>query len=399
MTVTGNVFGWYTIAGQSEHLRQPLHLGDPGQSGGSDSRHQPELVHQLRVCLSIPVVLCGWAGLGEMPGTQSWNNGSFVLRVVAHELGHNFGVHHASSLSCTSGSSRVSLSSTCSSSEYGDPFTVMGSGSSYHDHAPPSRPVRLVAIERGPGGRSRRAVPARVGPRRPGRQRPPAEHRPRQRDLVLPRHPLRPWALLRQLRQRRAGGQRRDHPDLARRAEPELVVQTQLVDTTPATATYNDAPLAVGQTLTDPVSGLRITTLSAVRARPWSASSTRSLRAPRGALTATASGATDGGPDLDGGDRQRRHRPLPGPARRRPGRDAQRNDLQRHRPRAPDDLRLRGQCRRRLGQRGPDGSGRRDDPAGRSRPDGPQRAEVAQGQAYRDHHRSCTGPRPTTTSR
>ena len=39
--------------------------------------------------------------------------------------------------------------------------------------------------------------------------------------------------------------------------------QTQLVDTTPNTTTYADAPLAVGATLTDPVSGLQITTVSA----------------------------------------------------------------------------------------------------------------------------------------
>ena len=47
-------------------------------------------------------------------------------RVVAHELSHNFGTHHASSLTCTSGGQPVSISSTCTVSEYGDPFDVMG---------------------------------------------------------------------------------------------------------------------------------------------------------------------------------------------------------------------------------------------------------------------------------
>ena len=67
-----------------------------------------------------------------LPGSGAWINGSMNLRVVAHELGHNYGVHHASSESCADASVRVTLSATsanCSSSEYGDPFTVMGSAS------------------------------------------------------------------------------------------------------------------------------------------------------------------------------------------------------------------------------------------------------------------------------
>ena len=61
-----------------------------------------------------------------MPGKYSWLNGSggMSLRVMAHELGHNVGTHHASSMSCTVSGVRVSLatnSSSCTSSEYGTP--------------------------------------------------------------------------------------------------------------------------------------------------------------------------------------------------------------------------------------------------------------------------------------
>ena len=70
-----------------------------------------------------------------MPGKYSWLNGSggMSLRVMSHELGHNVGTHHASSMSCTVSGVRVSLAqrSSCTSSEYGDPFTVMGSSSNY----------------------------------------------------------------------------------------------------------------------------------------------------------------------------------------------------------------------------------------------------------------------------
>ena len=44
---------------------------------------------------------CGWAGLGELPGDESWTNGYANVSVIAHELDHNFGVHHASTTSCT----------------------------------------------------------------------------------------------------------------------------------------------------------------------------------------------------------------------------------------------------------------------------------------------------------
>ena len=46
--------------------------------------------------------------------------------VIAHELGHNMGLRHASGYSCTSGGAAVTLSSSCTASEYGDPFDVMG---------------------------------------------------------------------------------------------------------------------------------------------------------------------------------------------------------------------------------------------------------------------------------
>jgi chitodextrinase len=73
---------------------------------------------------------CPWTGQGEMPGDESWINGDISVRVVAHELGHNMGVHHASSLRCwDAGGTRVTISGNCSRSEYGDPFDVMGSGS------------------------------------------------------------------------------------------------------------------------------------------------------------------------------------------------------------------------------------------------------------------------------
>ena len=48
------------------------------------------------------------------------------------------------------------------------------------------------------------------------------------------------------------------------RLAPDMSVRTQslLLDTTPATSSFNDAALAAGKTFTDPVSGVSITTVS-----------------------------------------------------------------------------------------------------------------------------------------
>jgi hypothetical protein len=75
---------------------------------------------------------CGWWGLGTVGGNPSraWVNGSLELRVVAHELGHNFGLWHSHSLDCGT----AVVGGNCSVGEYGDSVDTMGS-SSYHFNA------------------------------------------------------------------------------------------------------------------------------------------------------------------------------------------------------------------------------------------------------------------------
>ena len=74
------------------------------------------------------VAACGWSGISEMPGTRLWVKGQpgMTTGVMAHEFGHNLGAHHANSYTCTANGARVALSTSCTSNEYGDPFSVMG---------------------------------------------------------------------------------------------------------------------------------------------------------------------------------------------------------------------------------------------------------------------------------
>jgi hypothetical protein len=128
-SLSGDVFGWYTLpvsnAGCAIDLWTQAANAAASAAGVNLGNYQ-HIVYAFPSASS-----CGWAGLAEMPGSHVWINGSFVLRVIGHELSHNLGVHHAASLSCTSGVVRVALSNTCSYSEYGDPFDIMG-GSARH---------------------------------------------------------------------------------------------------------------------------------------------------------------------------------------------------------------------------------------------------------------------------
>src|SRR5262249_12471004 len=70
---------------------------------------------------------CDWAGLAELSGHRTWINGELDLRVIGHELGHNFGLHHASSEACVATAGRpVQISVTCTHDAYGDPTDNMG---------------------------------------------------------------------------------------------------------------------------------------------------------------------------------------------------------------------------------------------------------------------------------
>ncbi len=76
---------------------------------------------------------CGWAGMATVGGGTIWVNGTLVPDVLAHEFGHNLGLGHANTLTCTVSGSRVPLTlptSGCTAREYYDYADVMGIGMS-----------------------------------------------------------------------------------------------------------------------------------------------------------------------------------------------------------------------------------------------------------------------------
>jgi hypothetical protein len=125
-TMTGDSFGWYQLPVSSSGCAIDSWAAAANQMASAAGVNLASYQH---VVYAFPrVTECGWAGLAEMPGSHVWINGSFVLRTLAHELSHNLGVHHAASLNCSNGGVRVALGSSCTYSEYGDPFDVMGQG-------------------------------------------------------------------------------------------------------------------------------------------------------------------------------------------------------------------------------------------------------------------------------
>ena len=129
----GDVYGWYAIdatpgcdwARWAEQARARAFA----QDGFTAARYD----HVMYVFPRQPS--CAWAGLAYLPGAQSWINGELSVRVTAHELGHNLGLNHAGSFRCTGpGGAAVTLSSSCTLAEYGDPFDVMGGQGDRHNH-------------------------------------------------------------------------------------------------------------------------------------------------------------------------------------------------------------------------------------------------------------------------
>ena len=121
----GDVFGWYTLtAGNNpcDYSAWGTAARAAAQSAGVDLSGYDHIVHYFPRATA-----CSFSGVGQVPGKYTWINGSSAS-TISHELGHNFGLHHASSLNCTDNGARVTLGGTCTLSEYGDPFDVMGSG-------------------------------------------------------------------------------------------------------------------------------------------------------------------------------------------------------------------------------------------------------------------------------
>ena len=129
--LNGDVYGYYTIGAASGGCNYTSWASQAKAAAAADGFAAGAYQHVMYV---FPQRNCPWSGLAYLPGTESWINGAPSAFVTAHELGHNLGLNHAGSWNCTSGGAPVTLSASCTVSEYNDPFDVMGNLGDRHSH-------------------------------------------------------------------------------------------------------------------------------------------------------------------------------------------------------------------------------------------------------------------------
>jgi len=128
--LTGDVVGWYTIPLSStvcDYSSLATYAKQAATAAGVN------LSAYTRYVYAFPNNACTWWGLGTVGGnpSQAWVNGSLAVKVVGHEMGHNFGLYHSRSYDCGT----TTLGPSCTLSEYGDTLDIMGNPSSGHFNA------------------------------------------------------------------------------------------------------------------------------------------------------------------------------------------------------------------------------------------------------------------------
>lgn len=120
-------------------LPQPLTYYEQGTNYGimlTDARNAARAVGFETNNFDLDIVAfsysqnMNWAGRGFLGGKGTWLNGYFDLRVTAHELGHNYGLHHANLWRTTDGT----VIGAGNDVEYGDSFDMMGFGGDSRFH-------------------------------------------------------------------------------------------------------------------------------------------------------------------------------------------------------------------------------------------------------------------------
>lgn len=127
--LTGDVVGWFTIALTSTACDVTTLASQAQSAAAAAGVNLSIYTHYVYGFQNA----CGGLGLSTIGGnpSQSWINGTLALGVVAHELGHALGLWHSHALECGT----VTLGSTCTVFEYGNPFDAMGNTDPGHYNA------------------------------------------------------------------------------------------------------------------------------------------------------------------------------------------------------------------------------------------------------------------------
>src|SRR6185436_5471829 len=251
---SGDVTGWHTLDAYNipcETTKWSNMALEAARRSGLDTT-----VYQHFIFYFPSTPACDFGGLATVGGRFTWINGASIS-TMAHEFGHSFGLLHSNSYECRDKSlARVTMSDDCANVEYGNPFDLMGRGGLRHTNAY----NKAVARWLGPSNVLDVTKPDgtyRIAPQ----ERPSNEPQ----LLVIPRDARRSYFL--EFRQPFGFD---NFPPSAVAVNTTMLLlgyplrgrdmpQSWLLDTTPATTTLNDAPLAVGKTFEDKEAGISIT--------------------------------------------------------------------------------------------------------------------------------------------
>jgi hypothetical protein len=240
----GDVFGWFeldTPTAGCPYATWKEEADAAAVAGGVDLTGYQHVVYFFPQQVS-----CSWNGVAGVHSDWSMINGNLGVKTISHELGHNLGLRHAGSWTCTAGGTRVPISDTCSTNQYGDPFDTQGNISTRHHNGWNLAKLGVLTPENietvdADGTYSLRSALHPTA-------EPTVLRIPRERTLD---GEVTSWYYL---EVRETGGVFENVVDASTsgvsiRATTENVSpETRLLDANPASSTFGDAPLGVGQT-------------------------------------------------------------------------------------------------------------------------------------------------------
>lgn len=253
LNYTGTVFPWV-------HLNQAKSAGCNVTSWQNEANALVDHSgYDTVVYMWPPVASCAFTGYASIGAAVI--NGADPSRIttVIHEVGHTRGLEHSQSFFCSLNGAAVSLSDSCASSEYGDTFDAMGSGGlrGFNEWQraelgwltpttiTSSGTYTLAPIDNTTGQRFLRVA-------RGNGDYLNLEYR-RDDATGVYDHFQPDWPVV-------LGVSIRVAPDVD--PSRDWVAFPHLIDATPDTPTMWDSSLTVGKSLTDPKTGVKITTLA-----------------------------------------------------------------------------------------------------------------------------------------
>lgn len=257
----GDVFGPFNLSGSEAGC--PFGTWDDEADQAATDAGIDLTGYQHIVYISPFESACQWGGIAAVGGSRVNINGNSFgeapTATIAHELGHNLGLEHAGSWTCTNGGVRVQISDTCTISEYGDPFDPMGTGFRHNNGWNLAKlgilgPENIKTVTTS-GTYSMRSALAPT-------TEPTVLRVPRTR--AVNNNSVSSWYYL-EIRQ--TGGVFENVSDATttgvsiRATAESQSPETLLLDANPATATFSDAPLQAGETFNG--GPVQIKTLSA----------------------------------------------------------------------------------------------------------------------------------------